>query len=308
MRIWIVGSGVVGQATGRGLLRGEHAVTFVDIDSKKIEQLQAEGLTAVTPTAARGLTEPADLIMLSVPTPTVKGAIDTRYLQEAATEVGRWMKDADHYQTVVVRSTVLPGTTEELVQPLLEKYSGKKAGRDFGVCMNPEYLREKTAATDFAAPWIVVIGQGDERAGDVVAEAYQGFSRQSGGQACPVYRLTIREAEFQKYVHNIFNAVKIAFFNEFRVIGQQAGVDVEAVFPLVAKSAEGLWRPEYGIGDFGPFDGMCLPKDTQAFLHWAEQRGWEMPVLQAAVTFNNQQLAEQQVVTAMVEPAEVQVA
>lgn len=301
MRIWIVGSGVVGQATGRGLLRGGHAVTFVDVDPKKIKQLTSEGLMAVTPIEARALTLPADLIMLSVPTPTVTRAIDTRYLQEAATEVGRWMKETDHYQTVVVRSTVLPGTTEELVQPLLEHYSKKKAGRDFGVCMNPEYLREKTAAADFADPWIVVIGQGDERAGDVVAEAYSGFS-------CPQHRLTIREAEFQKYVHNIFNAVKIAFFNEFRVIGQRAGIDVEAVFPLVAKSAEGLWRPEYGIGNFGPFDGMCLPKDTQAFLHWAGQRGWEMPVLHAAVTFNNQQLAEQQVVTAMVEPAEVQVA
>lgn len=300
MQIWIVGSGVVGQATGRGLLARGRAVTFVDVDPKKIEQLAAEGLTAVRPTEVRRLTQPADLIMLSVPTPTVAGAIDTGYLEAAVAEVGRWMQATDHYQTVVVRSTVVPGTTEEIVQPLLEKYSKKTAGRDFGVAMNPEYLREKTAAQDFAQPWIVVIGQGDERAGDVVAEAYQGFS-------CPIHRLAIREAEFQKYVHNVFNAVKIAFFNEFRQIGQQAGIDAEAVFPLVAKSAEGLWRPEYGIRDFGPFDGMCLSKDTQAFLHWAKTRGWDMPILKAAIAFNNQQLAKQPAPIAVAEPVPVQV-
>ncbi len=300
MRIWIVGSGVVGQATGRGLLAHGQVVTFVDIDPRKIEQLAAEGLTAVRPTEARRLTQPADLIMLSVPTPTVAGAIDTGSLEAAAVEVGRWMKATDHYQTVVVRSTVLPGTTEEIVQPLLERYSQKKAGRDFGVCMNPEYLREKTAAQDFAKPWIVIIGQYDERAGDMVAEVYDSFS-------CPKYRLTIREAEFQKYVHNIFNAVKIVFFNEFRQIGQRAWIDAEAVFPLVAKSAEGLWRPEYGIRNFGPFDGMCLPKDTQAFLYWAETRGWDMPVLRAAIKFNNQHLAEQPAPVAMAEPVPVRV-
>lgn len=300
MRIWIVGSGVVGQATGRGLLQHGHTLTFIDIDPTKVEQLKAEGLAAVLPVAARELKQPAELLMLAVPTPTVNGALDTYYLQVAATEVGRWMKETDHYQTVVVRSTVLPGTTEEVVQPLLEKHSKKKAGRDFGVCMNPEYLREKTAAEDFAAPWIVVIGQGTTQAGDMVAEAYRGFS-------CPMHRLTIREAEFQKYVHNIFNAVKIAFFNEFRQIGQRADINAEAVFPLVAKSAEGLWRPEYGIRNFGPFDGMCLPKDTQAFLRWAEKRGWDMPILRAAIAFNNHLVVEQQGETAVVEPIPVRV-
>lgn len=300
MRIWIVGSGVVGQATGRGLLQRGHAITFIDIDPTKIEQLKAEGLVAMLPAAARELREPAELIMLSVPTPTSNGALDARSLQAAARETGRWMKRTERYQTVVVRSTVLPGTTEEIVQPLVEKYSKKKAGRDFGVAMNPEYLREKTAVQDFAKPWIVVIGQGDERAGTMVAEAYSGFF-------CPVHRLTIREAEFQKYVHNIFNAVKIAFFNEFREIGQRSGIDAEVVFPLVAKSAEGLWRPEYGIRNFGPFNGMCLPKDTQAFLHWAEARGWDMPILRAAIVFNNQQVAEQQAPATVVESVPVRV-
>lgn len=300
MRIWIVGSGVVGQATGRGWLMRGHAVTFVDIDRQKVERLKAEGLVAVTPTEARQLLPAAELMVLSVPTPTINGTADTQYLETAAAEMGCWLRRVNDYQVVAVRSTVLPGTTEGLVQPLLEKYSNKKAGRDFGVVMNPEYLREKTAAEDFAQPWLIVIGQSDQRAGEVVARAYEGFP-------CPVHQVGIREAEFQKYVHNVFNAVKIAFFNEWRQVGKAAGVDTEKVFPLVAKSAEGLWRPEYGIRDKGPFDGMCLPKDTQAFLQWAEARGWEMPILRAAIAFNNQLLATQTVTTAVAQPAAVQV-
>lgn len=277
--VWIVGSGVVGQATGRGFLKRGHAVTFIDIDHEKVQRIRAERLRAFVPRDVKGRAEEADVMVLTVPTPTVEGTIDLTFLKVAAKNVGTWMVQARRYQVVVVRSTVVPGTTEDVVRPILERVSGKRAGKDFGLCMNPEYLREKAAVTDFDEPRLVTIGQLDERSGDTLAAVYEGF-------ACSVVRLTIREAELQKYAHNLFNAVKISFFNEFREICRRAGADAEAIFPLVAQSAEAMWNPEYGIHDFGPFDGMCLPKDTEAFLSWARAQGWTMPILAAAVEFN----------------------
>lgn len=279
--IWIVGSGVVGQATGRGFLKRGQEVTFVDVDDSKIAQLRSEGLTALTLSEARAFIRDPDVIVLTVPTPTTRaGAIDLSYLETAAAEVGRRLKTAQNYQVVVVRSTVVPGTTEAVVKPILEEVSGKQAGKDFGLCMNPEYLREKTAVKDFDQPRLMVIGQLDERSGDMLAAAYENFG-------CPIHRLTIQEAELQKYAHNLFNAVKISYFNEFREICRAVGADAEKIFPLVAQSAEGMWNSQYGIRDLGPFDGICLPKDAQAFLAWAGQQGLSMPVLQAAVEFNH---------------------
>lgn len=278
-KVWIVGSGVVGQATGKGFLKRGQAVTFIDVDGSKIAQLRAGGAVAFTPQEARETMEEPDVTVLAVPTPTRAGATDLSYLQAAASEVGQRLQEASRYQVVVVRSTVVPGTTEQVVRPILEEASGKQAGRDFGLCMNPEFLREKTAVKDFDQPRLVVIGQLDEASGDALAAAYADFG-------CPIHRVNIIEAELQKYAHNLFNAVKISFFNEFREICHKVGADAEKIFPLVAQSAEGMWNSQYGIRDLGPFDGMCLPKDTQAFLAWAEQQGWSMPVLQAAVEFN----------------------
>lgn len=277
--IWIVGSGVVGQATGKGFLKRGQEVTFVDVDDGKIAQLQSEGLNAFTPQEAREAAPKPDVTVLTVPTPTRDGAIDLSFLQEAAVATGHRLRDASKYQVVVVRSTVVPRTTEDIVKPILEEHSGKQAGRDFGLCMNPEYLREKTAVKDFDQPRLVVIGQLDEASGDGLAAAYEDFG-------CPIHRISIQEAELQKYAHNLFNAVKISYFNEFREICHAVGADAEKIFPLVAQSAEGMWNSQYGIRDLGPFDGMCLPKDTRAFLAWAGQQGWSMPILQAAVDFN----------------------
>lgn len=278
-RIDIVGSGVVGQATGRGFLSHGHDVTFFDIRADLVDHLRQQGLTAYLTTDVPTDQLRGDISILSLPTPTEADTINLNALAAAAQWVGQRLAKDNDYHVVVVRSTVVPGTTEELVMSTLERQSGKKVGRDFGLCMNPEYLREKTSDHDFLHPWLTVIGQYDSRSGDLLAEAYNGFS-------CPLYRITIREAEMQKYVHNLFNAVKITFFNEMRQIAQQAGVRAEDIFPLVAKSAEGMWRPEYGIQDKGPFDGMCLPKDTQAFLSWARARGWDMPLLATAIAVN----------------------
>ncbi|MEX1997401.1 MAG: nucleotide sugar dehydrogenase [Candidatus Andersenbacteria bacterium] len=286
LRVGIVGSGVVGQATGRGFLAHGFPVTFIDTNLNTVQRLRHEGLSAYTPSERADQAPEFDVTILTVPTPTQNGEINLQYLEAAAVDLGRRFKHAAHYHVVVVRSTVVPGTTEKVVISTLEQYSGKKAGRDFGVCMNPEYLREKKSTEDFAHPWIVVIGQYDQRSGDTVAALYRDFQ-------CPVYRLSLQEAETQKYVHNLFNAVKITFFNEFRQICEKARVSADAIFPLVAQSAEGMFNPEYGIRNFGPFDGMCLPKDTQAFLSWARAHGWDMPLLAQAIAVNNELVARQ---------------
>ena len=171
------------------------------------------------------------------------------------------------------------GTTEEVVIPILEEYSGKNAGRDFGICANPEYLRERCAEEDFSNPWIVVIGELDKRSGDLLQEVYHWVD-------CPIYRIPIKEAEMQKFVHNLFNANKISFFNEMRLVCQQLGLDCEKIFPLVAQSAEAIWNPLYGTRDLGPFGGSCLPKDTIAFLSWAKKRGMEIPLVDAVLKVN----------------------
>lgn len=278
LTIDIIGAGFVGQATGKGFLAKGDQVRFVDIDEAKVARLRQQNLPAFTPQAAAALEGP-DIAMLTVNTPTRDNAIDLTWIRTAARDLGVRLRQQHKYQVIVVRSTVVPGTTEQLMH-VIEEASGKQAGKDFGVCTNPEFLREQTAENDFAHPWLIVIGEGDTRAGDVVARLYADFE-------CPVHRVTIREAEFQKYVHNVFNAIKITFFNEMREIAHATGVDAERIFPLVAKSAEGIWNPMYGLRDLGPFDGSCLPKDTQAFLSWARQHDQRAPLLAAAIAFNN---------------------
>lgn len=277
----IVGSGVVGQATGRGFLAHGLTVQFTDIQPAVVQKLRQEGLTAYTPQELLLQGDKSDVTILTVSTPTANGQINLNPLRAAATDLGQRLAQKTGYHLVVVRSTVVPGTTEKIVVPIIERESGKKASLDFGVCMNPEYLREVSASDDFAKPWLILIGQKDARSGDVLANIYAGFD-------CPIHRSTIKEAEMQKYIHNIYNANKIAYFNEMRDICEKAGVDADVIFPLVAKSAEGMWNPNYGIKNFGPFDGMCLPKDTQAFLAWSDANGWLMPILATTISTNNE--------------------
>lgn len=276
--IFIVGSGLVGQATGKGLVAKGFDVTFIDVRPAIVNQLRQQGYEAFE--ASEVKKPDADIFMLSVPTYSLKPGINgLDFVREAATSIGSWLSKTDKYCLVVVRSTVLPGTTEEVVIPILEEYSGKNAGRDFGICANPEYLRERYAEEDFSNPWIVVIGELDRRSGDLLQEVYHWVD-------CPVYRVLIKEAEMEKFVHNLFNANKISFFNETRLACQRMGLDCGKFFPLVAQSAEASWNPLYGTRDLGPFGGSCLPKDTVAFLSWAKEQGMETPLVDAVLKVN----------------------
>lgn len=298
-RILIVGSVVVGQATGKVLADKGFEVTFTDTNPAVVAQLHEAGYEAFN---VQELKKPgATVFMLSVPTypldlseeelnstDAASAGTDsllewcrngTEYIKSASTSVGNWLSRTDEYCLVVIRSAVLPGTTDEIIIPILEKRSQKSAGRDFGICVNPEYLREHNALEDFANPWIIVIGELDKRSGDLLEETYYWAD-------CPIHRVPVKEAEMQKFVHNLCNATKISFFNEARLICKRIGVDSERVFPLVAQSAESFWNPTYGTKDLGPFGGSCLLKDTFAFLSWAKELGVETPVLTAILEIN----------------------
>lgn len=278
LKLSIIGSGVVGQATGKGFASKDFNINFIDVNPSIIDKLRDQGFTANL-ASDYDIPNNTDISIFTVPTPTVDGEIQLNYLKLAAKSLAHRLAKMKNYHLAVVRSTVPPGTTEKIIK-ILEKYSGKKAGRDFGVCMNPEYLREASAVEDFANPWIVVIGEFDKRSGDLLEKVYTKFK-------CPIHRVSLKEAEMQKYVHNLYNAFKITFFNEMRRIAKAIKVDPDNLFELTVKSCEGIWNHKYGTRDFGPFSGACLPKDTQAFLAWAQKKGLEADLLETTIEVNN---------------------
>lgn len=279
-KLTIVGSGVVGQATGKGFIAKEHEVIFVDINPEVLSKLRGEGYRVCSPNLLEQ-EEGIDAFFLAISTPTVDSRIKLDFLTSAVASLGDgYVGKKDNYCIIVVRSTVPPGTIEGQLIPLLEKHSGKRAGKDFGVCMNPEYLREGSNEEDFKNPWLVTIGELDVQSGEMLEKIY-------GRHNYPIVHTSIKEAEVQKYIHNLFNACKISFFNEMRMICAKLEVDTDKVFELVAKSAEGSWNPKYGIKDLGPYGGSCLPKDTVAFHTWArDELGESMPLLEAVMEIN----------------------
>lgn len=279
-KLIIIGSGVVGQATGKGFIAKGHDVIFCDINSEVLVKLEDQGHRVCYSDLLEQENE-VDAFFLAVSTPTVSGRIKLDFLKSAVINLGGGaLKKNNNYCIIVVRSTVPPDTIEMLLIPLLEKYSGKKAGEHFGVCMNPEYLREDSNEEDFKNPWIITIGKLDNKSGETLEKIY-------GPHKCPIVHTSIKEVEMQKYVHNLFNACKISFFNEMRMVCEAAKVDADKVFELVVKSAEGSWNPKYGIRNFGPYGGSCLPKDTAAFLAWARKNlANPMPLLKAVIKVN----------------------
>ncbi len=296
--VYMVGSGVVGLATGTVLSEKGFDVTFIDAKAAVVERLRGKGFKAFE---VDKVEDPhADFYLVNVPTypldlcrdsaeaeelersmtPLEWCEVGIDFMKTAAATLGKWIAKSSKYSVVVIRSAVLPGTTEEMVIPAIEAGSNKKAGRDFGVCVNPEYLREDRSVEDERAPWVNVIGALDKKSEDTLEELYRWVT-------CPRYRISIREAEMQKFVHNLVNAAKISFFNEMRLVSERIGVDHRKIIPIVVKSAEAMWNAEYGTRDKGPFGGTCLPKDTQAFLAWAKKGGMETPLMGAVVDVNH---------------------
>lgn len=280
--ILVVGAGVVGQATGKGFARKGHTIAFVDVDLAKIRDLNTQGYRATTIDEVNWHT--IDIVMLTVSTPTKSKRIILDHIKQAAHYIGQGLATTSKYICVVVRSTVPPTTTEMVLKPILEKASGKLAGVDFGVAMNPEFLRQRTSEADFDRPWITVLGVSDQLSTQVLNSLYNPF----GGL---VVHCTPTEAETIKYVNNVYNAVKISYFNEVHQICEHLGVDSNLVGAVVARSAESMWNPLYGTRGGAPYGGACLPKDTEAFMSFCEDLGLEHKMLAATITVNDELLA-----------------
>jgi UDPglucose 6-dehydrogenase len=277
-RIFIVGSGVVGKATGQGFVGMGHEVTLIDVLPERVATLRAEGLDARVGLDLRGESEA--YLFLTLPTPHSGKRYDLSAFEQGVRDVGKALADADAIHTVVVRSTVPPLTTEQMVKPLLEEASGKVEGVGFCLASNPEFLRAASAADDFRWPWMTVIGARNKRVQERLARLLAPF----GGELRVFDNPTT--TEMIKCAHNLYNAAKISYWNEMWQVCQKLGINHDDVATTVARSAEASYNPLYGIRGGAPYGGVCLPKDTNGFLGFAATLGMPMPLLSAVVQVN----------------------
>jgi UDPglucose 6-dehydrogenase len=299
MDISIVGTGYVGLPAGAGLAsKGNHNITCVDIDEEKVEKINngecpiyeedlpelldevvSEGKLKATTDTTNAIKN-TDITFLAVGTPmSDDGSINLDYIKQAAEDIGEGLKEKEGYHVVVVKSTVVPKTTEEEVIPRLEEKSDKTAGEDFGVCMNPEFLREGTALNDFLNPDRIVIGELDEKSGDQIMEMYEDFD-------APKIRTSLRAAELIKYASNSLLATKISFINEIGNLCKELGIDVYEV-------ADGVGLDHRVKRDFldsgAGFGGSCFPKDVRAVASFIEEQGIEADILNSTIDVNQKQ-------------------
>ena len=277
-RIFVVGSGVVGAATGEGFRAVGHEVTFIDTSPKRVRELQDRGLDVHTTLDLSD--EPASFVFLTLPTPNDGHAYDLDAFTAGTAAVGRALASATAVHTVVVRSTVPPGTTEGLVRSVLERHSGKVAGTGFELASNPEFLRAVSAEQDFRNPWMTVVASREPATVDRLQALLTPFGGELRTFTDPA------QAEFIKCAHNIYNATKISFWNEMWLVAREIGIDLDPIASTVASSAEGSINTQYGIRGGAPYGGVCLPKDTQGFLGFSAGIGVDMPLLRAVVQTN----------------------
>ncbi|GAA1317045.1 hypothetical protein GCM10009610_41460 [Pseudonocardia xinjiangensis] len=261
-----------------GFRAAGNTVTFIDISVPRVCDLRAQGLDARTELDLAS--EPDSFIFLTLPTPNAGRGYDLGAFAAGSAAVGRALAGSSARHTVVVRSTVAPGTTEELVRPVLEENSGMTAGDGFRLATNPEFLRAVSAEEDFSHPWMTVIASRDPQAVAQLRALLAPFGGEMRTFSDPA------EAEFVKCAHNIFNATKISFWNEMWLVAREIGLDLDPIAATVAKSAEGSINSRYGIRGGAPYGGACLPKDTRGFLGYSDAIGVDMPLLQAVVETN----------------------
>ena len=311
MNVSVVGTGYVGLVSGACLAEKGHQVTCVDIDQTKVDTINAgippiheRGLRAILDKnvgrTLRATTDLQDAVMnseislIAVGTPFDGQEIDLRFIREVARQIGEVLRDKDAYHVVVVKSTVVPGTTDEVVTPILEEASGKKAGVDFGVGMNPEFLREGEAVTDFMNPDRIVLGGMDGRSQDALAELYSVFA------GVDKLRTNNKTAEMIKYTANSLLATMISFSNEIgNLCASLGGIDVVDVMKGVHldKRLSPILEDgtritpafttylEAGCG----FGGSCFPKDVKALIAHGDKAGSPMRLLDAAIEVNENQ-------------------
>lgn len=294
MKICILGTGYVGLVTGVGFARRGHDVVCIDISEARVHMVNKghapfyepgldEALKAAV-TAGRlkatnsyACVAQSEVTILCVGTPsTPNGAIDLEFIETASREAGKALKDARDFITIVVKSTVVPGITELVVRGELEKASGRKAGKDFGLAMVPEFLAEGAALKAFEEPARIVLGIGDQRTANALRQLHAGFN-------CPILEVPITTAEMIKYASNAFLAAKITLANELANISERVGADYE----LVKKGISLDPRIGSQFLNAGPgFGGSCFNKDVRALIHRAEAAGYEATILKHVLARN----------------------
>jgi len=300
--ISIVGTGYVGLSTAVCLAsRGYHVIAATR-DTEKAHAINAKRAPFYEPGLNQLLEKGIELGMLeavdsrneavaqtdatfiTVGTPEqADGRIDLRYVVSATEDIGLALKEKNTYHLVVVKSTVLPGTTRDVVKPILERTSGLNAGSDIGLCMNPEFLRQGSAIEDTLFPDRVVIGQYDTPSGQMLSDLFASFYTQS----VLMLRMALESAEMVKYASNAFLAAKISYANEMANISETvSGIDVSQVMTGVGLDPRiGTKFLNAGAG----FGGSCLSKDAKALHKLAEDRGYQTPLLCAALAINDAQ-------------------
>jgi GDP-mannose 6-dehydrogenase len=301
MNISVFGLGYVGCVAAASLARDGHTVIGVDVNPDKValaasgcapviepglDRLIRDGVSAgrLQATAdAHAAVAATDISMVCVGTPSNRnGSLNLQYVTNVCREIGAALAAKRGYHVVIVRSTVLPGTVTRRLIPQLEQHSGRAAGVDFGVSMNPEFLREGSAVDDYVRPALIVIGELDSRSGDAAQRLYD---------ACdaPIVRTTIEAAEMVKYASNAFHALKVTFANEIANLCEAEGIDAAALMEMFCRDrrlniSTAYLRPGFAFG------GSCLPKDLRALLYRARERDLDSRLLSAVLESNHAQI------------------
>jgi GDP-mannose 6-dehydrogenase len=301
LSISVFGMGYVGSVSAACFAHVGHKVTGVDVSPAKVEMMAAgrspiiearmselveeghrSGMLHATTDAAEAVRN-SEISFVCVGTPSLRsGKLDLGYVERVVHEIGIALQKKNSYHVIVLRSTVLPGTTESLVIPTLEKASGRRAGVDFAVCYNPEFMREGTAVADFLQPPYTVLGAQEPKHLILARQLYSTISS-------PVFETSIAVAEMVKYVCNAFHAVKIGFANEVGSLCKSLGVDAEAVTKIYTADTKLNISPAYLSPGFA-FGGSCLPKDLRALGHRAKELDLALPLLESVLPSNAQHI------------------
>lgn len=301
MAVSVFGLGYVGCVSAACLASRGHPVVGVDLNPTKVEflrrgqapvveeriaELTAEvveaGLLTVSEDPSRAVQD-TDITLVCVGTPSApNGGVSTEYLERASRDIGRALAAKDGRHVVVYRSTMVPGTCADILIPILERESGQRAGVDFGVCVNPEFLREGTSVRDFLDPPKTVVGESDAASGELVMRLYDGLPG-------PRFRVPVPVAEMIKYVDNTYHALKVSFANEIGAVAREIGIDSHAVMDVFLADTKLNISPAYLRPGFA-FGGSCLPKDLRALVHTARRHNVDVPLLANVLVSNEAQL------------------
>jgi GDP-mannose 6-dehydrogenase len=301
MNVSVFGLGYVGSVSAASFAADGHTVLGVDVNPDKVASLNegrspivekglddiirdnaANGRLRAT-TSTRDAVAGTDLSLICVGTPSRRnGSLDLTYLERVAEQIGDALREKDSYHVVVVRSTVLPGTTHEVVIPALERTSGKKYGVGFGVTVNPEFLREGTAINDFRHPPLTLVGHNYRSDAEPTQALYANVD-------APMVSTTIRTAEMIKYASNTWHALKVTFANEVGNLCKRLKIDSHEVMDIFCRD-EKLNLSSYYMKPGFAFGGSCLPKDVRAMQYRAKEVDLEMPVIQSILASNQLQI------------------